>query len=254
MTKEESQLHLVLEHGGRQLAADLLMHPYEEIKSPTALLDARAAGHLPPLLSRAHPGDAYWFEFQSDKGLLYFQFSAIVDKPEEDLASFCHRLFKFIADNPVKYLVIDLRENGGGDNTLILPLIHGLLTSDKVNRTGHLFVIVGRNTFSAAMNTATALERETHPIFVGEPTGSRPNHVGEGTLIRLPCTGMQVGCSTLLWQDSDPRDRRMWIAPTLLAPPAIAHEIANTDPALAAIEAYVRAPSESESLPDRPSH
>src|SRR6267143_154269 len=51
---------------------------------------------------------------------------------------------------------------------------------------GHLFVITGRLTFSAAMNLASRLEHETHATFVGEPTGSRPNHYGEAVTLTLP--------------------------------------------------------------------
>ena len=46
---------------------------------------------------------------------------------------------------------------------------------------GHLFVIIGRRTFSAAQNTVNMIEKNTNATFVGEPTGSRPNFVGEST-------------------------------------------------------------------------
>ena len=45
-----------------------------------------------------------------------------------------------------------------------------------------------RLTFSAAQNTVTAIERETSAIFVGEPTGSRPNFIGEAIDFELPCS------------------------------------------------------------------
>lgn len=45
----------------------------------------------------------------------------------------------------------------------------------RINWRGALFVIIGRNTFSAAQNSATLLDRHTHAVFVGEPTGSRPS-------------------------------------------------------------------------------
>jgi tetratricopeptide (TPR) repeat protein len=240
LTKDETKLHLVVQGEAGEVAADLLPRPYAVVNDPKSMIyvNASAKNRLP--LSRMHPDNAYWFEFLKDQRLMYFQFNAIMDKREESLAGFFARLFAFIRDNPVERLAIDLRDNGGGNNELIRPLIHGLIKCDKINRSGHLFVIVGRNTFSAAMNTATALERQTHALFVGEPTGSSPNHVGEATPILLPCTGTRIVCSSLLWQDADPRDRRPWIAPTLPAVLTLSDEATNHDPALAVIEAYLR--------------
>ena len=97
-------------------------------------------------------------------------------------------------------------------------LVHGLIRCDKVNRPGHLFVLAGRRTFSAAMNGAVDVERNTNALFVGEPTGSSPNFVGEEEPFTLPYSKLRVNISTLAWQSSYPQDRRTWIAPTLYTP------------------------------------
>jgi hypothetical protein len=78
---------------------------------------------------------------------------------------------------------------------------------------------IGRRTFSAAQNTATAIERETNAIFVGEPTGSRPNFIGETIPFQLPYGKTLVNVADLCWQTSWPMDHRPWIAPELYAPP-----------------------------------
>jgi hypothetical protein len=54
------------------------------------------------------------------------------------------------------------------------PLIHRLIRCDTINQWGKLFVVIGRRTFSAAMNLAVDLERHTRALFVGEPTGGAP--------------------------------------------------------------------------------
>jgi hypothetical protein len=52
-------------------------------------------------------------------------------------------------------VAIDLRRNGGGDYNLGLQYLIRPLQQDKsINRKGHLFVLVGPNTFSAAMSNA----------------------------------------------------------------------------------------------------
>jgi hypothetical protein len=154
------------------------------------------------------------------------------------LTQFCDRLFKFINENEVERLVIDLRRNSGGNNFLNRPILHGLIRNDKINRRGKLFVIIGRQTFSAAMNAAAEIERHTNAIFVGEPTGSSPNFVGESVGFSLPYSKMQGSISDLYWQSSVAMDYRIWIAPALYAPLSFKLYRANRDPAMEAIQAY----------------
>ncbi|HEY1619494.1 MAG TPA: hypothetical protein VGG25_17870, partial [Streptosporangiaceae bacterium] len=104
-------------------------------------------------------------------------------------------------------------------------------------RRGGLYVIIGRGTFSAAQNTATMLEERTAAIFVGEPTGSRPNFVGETIPFELPHTKVIVNVADLYWQTSWPTDHRTWIAPQLYVPVTFEAFRANRDPALDAIVA-----------------
>ena len=109
---------------------------------------------------------------------------------------------------------------------------------DKVNQQGKLFVIIGRNTFSAAQCGATQIERYTKSVFVGKPSGSCPNFIGESIDVNLPYSKMQGTVSDLYWQNSVAMDYRTWIAPELYTPPTFAAFRANRDPALEAVLAY----------------
>ncbi|MBO0723230.1 MAG: hypothetical protein J2P41_20570, partial [Blastocatellia bacterium] len=180
----------------------------------------------------------YWFEYQPDSRTLYFQYNAVAQDAKETLPEFCARMFKFINDNPVDRMIIDMRWNGGGNNFYNRPIIHGLIRNEKVNQLGKLFVIVGRQTFSAAICGAAEIESNTRAIFVGEPTGSSPNFVGESVTVTLPYSKMGGSISDLYWQNSVAMDYRVWIAPQLYAPPSFELYRANRDPALEAIMAY----------------
>jgi hypothetical protein len=157
------------------------------------------------------------------------------DDAAESLAVFTARIFRFIDENPVARLVIDLRWNNGGNTFLEMPLLHRLIGCEKVNRRGGLFVIIGRRTFSAAQNLATMIERHTEAIFAGEPTGASPNFVGESIPVELPYSKIRGTISDLYWQSGWAMDYRTWIAPRLYAPPTFATYTANRDPALEAI-------------------
>ena len=128
-----------------------------------------------------------------------------------------------------------MRLNGGGNTGLVRPLIDSLIKNDRINRPGHLFVIIGRDTFSAAQNTVNLLESTTHATFVGEPTGSRPNFVGESTYFILPYSKLRVYCSSRYWQHVTSTDRRNWVAPQIAAEFSSSDFIENRDPCLAAI-------------------
>jgi tetratricopeptide (TPR) repeat protein len=199
----------------------------------TALADT-VPGRPRPLHLR-HRELPYWFEYLADADLVYFQFNAVRDHPGESLSAFCDRLFCFIADRRPARLVIDLRWNGGGNTFLTQPLLHHLIACPGTSRRGALFVIIGRQTFSAAQNTATAIGRETSAIFVGEPTGSRPNFIGETIYFELPYSKVRANAADLFWQTSWPTDYRTWIAPDIYAPPAFASFSRNDDPAMDAI-------------------
>ena len=135
----------------------------------------------------------YWYEYLEDERLVYFQFNAVMNEDEgESLADFSARLFDFIDKNEVDALVIDVRLNHGGNNFLVKPVVDAVVRTGKINEKGKLFMIIGRETFSACQNFTNRMQRETEVMFVGEPTGSSPNFVGEGNPIWLPWSGITV--------------------------------------------------------------
>lgn len=207
-------------------------HPWPLQCSPTSLgmgVAAPAPAYLRDVDNR------YWFERRPADNLVYVQFNSIADKPEESLAAFFRRVFAAIDEHDAGALVVDLRWNSGGNTFLAEPLVHHIIRRERINRHGHLFVVIGRNTFSAAQNTATLLDRHTQAVFVGEPTGSRPNFVGETVPFRLPYSGIEVNVSDLYWQTSWPNDHRAALAPDIYAPPTFAAYRAGRDPAMEAI-------------------
>ncbi len=147
-------------------------------------------------LYRKKSGQFYWFTYLEDKKTVYFKYNSCRNKTKEPFSEFSKRLLAVIRDNPVEKLVIDLRNNRGGDSGIMNPFIKELSKNDKVNRKGHLFVIIGRQTFSSAILNAIDLKKKTEAILVGEPTGGKPNHYGEIRSLKLPNTKMVVTYST----------------------------------------------------------
>lgn len=155
------------------------------------------------------------------------------DEEKKSFEDFTREASAALASTKAARVVIDLRENGGGNNMLAEPLRRTLVKS-RFNRAGGIYILTSPATFSAAQNFATRLERETDALFAGEPTGGSPNHFGDAKFAKGEQSGLPYIISTLRWQDSPPFDDRAWIMPDLPAPPAFADFVAGRDRALEA--------------------
>jgi tetratricopeptide (TPR) repeat protein len=212
------------------------------------LVDARDGAARPTPLWLQAPQDRYRFVPLPEAKAVYVQYNQVGDKEGgETIAAFADRLLAFLDANPVERLVLDLRLNRGGNGELNRPLLVALIRARRVDRPGGLFVLVGRSTWSAAQFLVNDLEKYTHAIFVGEPTGGKVNAFGDSSRITLPHSGVTVRVSTLWWQ-GDERDARPWTAPQVAADLALADYRANVDPALDAALRYAPKASLADSL------
>lgn len=202
---------------------------------PPEWADARENSRNPPLWLQ-HPDRHYWHAFLDDHRTLYIQYNQVQDEPAgEPIAKYFPRIFSEADQRGVERVIIDVRLNGGGNNFLNRPIWHALLKSERLNRQGRLWVIIGPKTFSAAMNFVDDMELNTKATFVGEPTGETPNMWGDPVSLVLPNSGMVVRISTLWWQMADPRDPRPFRAPDIPAQMTFADYQNNVDTALNAI-------------------
>jgi hypothetical protein len=192
-----------------------------------------------------HTADKYfWFEYLPEPKVLYVNFSVVSDEKDETVAAFFDRVFAFADSHDVSKFVLDIRLNGGGNNYLNRPILYGFIKRDKtIAQRGRFFTIIGRETFSAAQNLANLLDAHTQTIFVGEPTGGAPNHFGDSLRLTLPNSKLSINLVSVWWQDLDPRDQRLWIAPQIAAEMSSADDRNGTDPALDAIVRYTSAES-----------
>ncbi len=192
------------------------------------------------LLWTKDPDNYYWYEYLEAQKVVYFQFNQVRNKDEQDLKTFCKELMNFINSEEVTALIIDIRLNNGGNNVLNKHLVEPLSKNEKINKKGHLFTIIGRRTFSAAMNLSSDLENNTQTLFVGEPTGSRPNFYGEDNLFVLSNSKLSGSISNRYWQGGKSADdNRPWIAPDIPAELTAMQYMRNQDPALEAIFEYL---------------
>jgi tetratricopeptide (TPR) repeat protein len=185
--------------------------------------------------------ERFWYKYFGENDLIYFQYNSIGNKEEQRFQDFSKELYHFTTENNAEYLVIDLRHNGGGNSYLNRFLLETLFKLDNINSMGHLFVIIGRQTFSAAQNLATDLQYLTNAIFMGEPTASKPNFIGETNILKLPYSGLTVSLSDRWHQGgaSNSRDYRTWIAPDVLIEMSSEDYKNNIDPVMDTITKFI---------------
>lgn len=192
-----------------------------------------ATGSVPLYLSDIDT--AYWMKRLPSRDAMYLQFNQVRDTEAQTIAEFAAELAEALRADDIETLVIDVRHNNGGNNTLLKPLLKTLVWFEQNAPGNRIFVIAGRNTFSAAQNFLNRVEQQTDAVVVGEPSGSSPNFVGEETGLLLPYSRVRGSISTRYWQDSSPGDDRPWIVPALIVEPTAEDYFAGRDAALEAI-------------------
>jgi C-terminal processing protease CtpA/Prc len=145
------------------------------------------------------------------------------------------RLLKLATKSRVRRVVVDLRNNRGGDSNTYPPLLNALRRlSNKYRK--KIVVLAGRATFSAAANFMDDLEVATRYLLVGEDTGGAPNFYGDVNPVDLPATGLRVEVARIWWTKSidGADDSRVTFHPDVVVPPTAQSWFKGSDPALAA--------------------
>ncbi len=146
-------------------------------------------------LYKEHENENYWYEYLPEEKVLYVCYRSAREMPNKPFTIFTDEVFKFIKENEVDKLVIDLRQNQGGGDGVFNPFLKKL-KKNTLNTKGKLFVVMGRKTYSAGLNTVIKLKKNTNAILIGEPSGGQPNHYGETKMFRLPNSQLGVSYST----------------------------------------------------------
>lgn len=167
-------------------AGQNFVQPVDALFTTADTEDFVSAGPTP--LFRQHPKEVFWFDYISDHQTVYCSFRGYTG-----LKGNARSLFDFIKAHRTDKLIVDLRQNGGGDYKVGLRyLVRPLKRDAALNRRGHLFVLVGVNTFSAAMSNAAHFHNMTNATLAGEPIGERPNSFQEVREVRLPNSRLKL--------------------------------------------------------------
>jgi len=195
----------------------------------------------PPVFTAAREDPYTWRTLDGGK-VLYIQFNQCVEPPDKPTATeFAHEIQEFLRDNPVGRCIIDLRNNDGGQR-VYAELLTLVREHAKINTPGHLLVLIGRRTFSAAVMFATELQMQTEALLVGEPTGQGPIFYSRPRLFELPNSGLMFAISSFHNVSGLPFDSRKTIEPDIPVAYGIEDFLNGRDPVLSTALRYEAPP------------
>jgi hypothetical protein len=145
-------------------------------------------------LRRRNEEQGFWSEVLPD-GSVYVNWRSY-----DGLAGHGHAILQELDAQHPRRLIIDLRDNTGGDFTAGRAFVEEVRNRSWLNRDGVLYVLIGRKTFSAAMTNAVDFKTMTEAILFGEPAGAAPNNWQEIRRFNLPNSGLSVSVSTLYYE------------------------------------------------------
>lgn len=198
--------------------------------APSTQPPARPPGGDALPITRRAPRMNYWQAHVPEARALVVQYNACYDA-RPSFAAFVEGLEPLVAGGAIDRVIVDLRNNSGGNSAVFRPFLALVARHPGVA----VFALIGRSTFSSAVLNALELEA-AGATLVGEIAGGAPTHHGEVKSFTLG-HGHTVWYSTKLW--ANPRHPGRELVPALTVPNTAADHFANRD---AALDAALAAP------------
>lgn len=119
------------------------------------------------------------------------------------MRDFAEDLINVLRTKKTRNLIIDLRNNSGGDFFVGLHLAWAFIMVDNLNWRDGIYVLIGRKTFSAAMSNAAQYRQLLNATLVGEATGANPVGYQDAGSFALPNSGWNVMHSKRFYRFQD---------------------------------------------------
>jgi hypothetical protein len=141
----------------------------------------------------------YWYQYLPTTQTMYLAYNRCAQMPDLSFAAFLNQVIAY--SQPVSHIVVDLRNNLGGDSQVFQPLLDALSANASLRR--KLVAIIGQATFSSGVMNAISLAAQFGIPLIGQPTGGTPSSYGNIVYITLPNSGLSVSCSTMYFRYSN---------------------------------------------------
>jgi hypothetical protein len=195
---------------------------------------ANAFTRVPDPLYRHYLNKPYWLQVLSRQRAVYLKYNACVS--DDGFQRLSAEAIALLREHPSYRLIVDLRDNGGGDTQPFTPLVDGLTGDPALNRPDRIFGLINSYTDSSATLDADSLSHVPNAVLIGQPPADPIDEYGNESTFRLPHSAIMVIYTTKIVNNS----RRRLATPDVVVAPTIAQVLAGTDPVLATALSYGR--------------
>ncbi|GEM_PF-3110825 len=189
---------------------------------------------IPTPLYAQNANKPYWLRILRSQHAVYLKYNACLDN--DGFQRLAARALALLRRNPSYRLIVDLRNNGGGDTQPFTFLTRALSADPVLHRPGRIFGLVNQLTDSSATYDAGSLSRIPNALLIGQQPGDPVDEYGNEQFLTLPDSGIQVMYTTKV---VNPGGKPLG-SPDIVIAPTLRQVLAGDDPVLAAALSYGR--------------
>lgn len=137
--------------------------------------------------------ESYWYTCFEDLNAFYFQYNDCAQRDDLKISE----IVRSIKDGNFQNIIIDLRNNRGGDSDVLNPLVRFLKESKGIFK---VFVLVGIDTYSSGIINLLELCTIDDVVSIGEIPHGNPTHYGEVVSFVLSNSKLKVFLSSKIFR------------------------------------------------------
>jgi len=187
--------------------------------------------HVPLALYRQDATRPYWLRVLPAQHAVYLRYSQCL--PDNGFQRLAARALAMLKTDRDYRLIVDLRENTGGDASPFQSLLDGLGADPRLRTPGRVIGLVDQFTDSSATVDAHSL-KQAGAVLMGQPPADPLDIWGNEQIFQLPRSGLVVQYTTITVDGA----RSRWGIPDVVIRPTLAQILAGDDPVLAAALSY----------------
>jgi hypothetical protein len=189
--------------------------------------------HVPLPLYLHDAAEPYWLDVLASQHAVYLKYNQCVDTT--GFQQLVAQAVALLNRNPGYRLIVDLRDNVGGDSGPFGSLVNDIETDPQLDRPGRIIGLVNQFTFSAARADVVALQ-QAHVLLMGVPPEDPIDEYGDDQALQLPDSDITVVYTSGVVNGSAVAQG----TPGVVIAPTLHQVLAGQDPVLAAALGYGR--------------